>query len=272
MKKAKNSDGGGGGSVGEVCGGEEVTLRRRESGPLPIFSPSPYTFMRRSCTFVAESSLGLRKSVNRTSISSQSSHRPTANNATAANKVVKDRKNLAMQVRQKKELLEESVDGKHDSQVSVNGAGGRMSRLVGGLRAWNSTEDVRQSFMGAMRPVTRRVKQAFGRPDPNKPETITANGTARPGLSKAGTAKTPANRYGASKVETNRQTTQLNNARNAPLKSRNQLKTVPEKYPFEKTSKTAKGGYVSSKTPLGRNKSTSTSHGHLKEKNTTSTG
>ncbi|KAG7155200.1 hypothetical protein Hamer_G020930 [Homarus americanus] len=195
MKKSK--DGLGPGKDGE----DTVTLRRRDAlvMPQPTKPPSslvsPYSFMRRSCTFVAESSLGLRKSGSRTSFTGNNSSIHPASTRTplrgqpapAANKVVKDRKNLAMQVRQKKDMLEEStngrscVDGRVDESVS---GGGRMSRLVGGLRAWSSTEDVRQSVMGAIgrtvsvikqKPVSRKVKQAFGRPDPTIPETSKSN-------------------------------------------------------------------------------------------------
>ncbi|ROT79282.1 hypothetical protein C7M84_002004 [Penaeus vannamei] len=175
MKKGKDSLAGGGASDG-------VTLRRPlgTATPAPT-TPSPYSFMRRSCTFVAESSLGLRKSALRTSLTNHGSSARTP--APAVNKVVKDRKNLAMQVRQKKELLEESANG-HTESDNVTGRGGggsgRVSRLVGGLRAWSSTEDVRQSVMGAIGrtvSVSRRVKQAFSRPDNSKPDTAKAQST-----------------------------------------------------------------------------------------------
>lgn len=188
MKKSK--DGCGRGEAGE----ETVTLRRLGTSAIPQPTKptptiSPYSFMRRSCTFVAESSLGLRKAATRTSFTGQpltvhpaSARTPLRAQPPPVNKVVKDRKNLAMQVRQKKDMLEESTNGDdcvNERVDSVSGSG-RMSRLVGGLRAWSSTEDVRQSFMGAIgrtvsvikqQPVSRRVKQAFGRPDPAKPET-----------------------------------------------------------------------------------------------------
>lgn len=173
MKKGKDCLAGGGASDG-------VTLRRPlgTAAPAPT-TPSPYSFMRRSCTFVAESSLGLRKSALRTSLTSHGSSARTP--APAVNKVVKDRKNLAMQVRQKKELLEESANGHTESVAGRGGGGsGRVSRLVGGLRAWSSTEDVRQSVMGAIGrtvSVSRRVKQAFSRPDNSKPDATKAQST-----------------------------------------------------------------------------------------------
>lgn len=177
MKKGKDSPAGGGSSDGDG-----VTLRRPLGTVMPApTTPSPYSFMRRSCTFVAESSLGLRKSAMRTSLTSHGSNARTS--APAVNKVVKDRKNLAMQVRQKKELLEESTNGQNGSENMAGrggGGSGRVSRLVGGLRAWSSTEDVRLSVMGAIGrtvSVSRRVKQAFTRPDSSKPDVSKVQST-----------------------------------------------------------------------------------------------
>nr|XP_027210769.1 uncharacterized protein LOC113804132 [Penaeus vannamei] len=200
MKKGKDSLAGGGASDG-------VTLRRPlgTATPAPT-TPSPYSFMRRSCTFVAESSLGLRKSALRTSLTNHGSSARTP--APAVNKVVKDRKNLAMQVRQKKELLEESANG-HTESDNVTGRGGggsgRVSRLVGGLRAWSSTEDVRQSVMGAIGrtvSVSRRVKQAFSRPDNSKPDTAKAQSTkANQAKANADTTKAKSSNVNGTKAQ-----------------------------------------------------------------------
>ena len=178
MKKTKEPDRGEDDSPTVVLRRRDPKMVSPSTKSAPTIS-SPYNFMRRSCTFVAESSLGLRKSASRnSSIDHQSagirtSLKNSATPTTAPQKTVKDRKNLALQVRQKKDMLEETANG----ESRVNGrleegvsGGGRMSRLVGGLRAWSSTEDVRQSFMGALgrtvsvikqQPVSRKVKQAF---------------------------------------------------------------------------------------------------------------
>ncbi|MPC45206.1 hypothetical protein E2C01_038898 [Portunus trituberculatus] len=184
MKKTKEPSGGEDDSPAVVLRRPKVMSPPTKSAPVL----SPYNFMRRSCTFVAESSLGLRKSASRTTSMDQSAGIRTSLKGpmiptTAPQKVVKDRKNLALQVRQKKDMLEENANGENN----VNGrmeqgvsSGGRMSRLVGGLRAWSSTEDVRQSFMGALgRTVSvikqpRKAKQASApntRPSPSHPDS-----------------------------------------------------------------------------------------------------
>lgn len=163
MKKTKEPSGGEDDSPTVVLRRPKVISPPTKSAPVL----SPYNFMRRSCTFVAESSLGLRKSASRTTSIDQSSGIRTSlkgpmTPTTAPQKVVKDRRNLALQVRQKKDMLEETANG----ESYVNGrmeqgvsGGGRMSRLVGGLRAWSSTEDVRQSFMGALGRTVSVIKQ-----------------------------------------------------------------------------------------------------------------
>lgn len=257
MKKSKNSS-----AVGRKVSLEEeggVTLRKRDteampppSKPAPSFT-SPYSFMRRSCTFVAESSLGLRKSASRTSFSGQSA--TPASSSRPSNKVVKDRKNLALQVRQKKDMLEATTSDRTGMSSQDNGSGGgRMSRLVGGLRAWSSTEDVRQSFMG----VSRKVKQAFGRPDSGgRPETVRSNGAANTTASKRLSAITTVNSA----------------TKNAPTKAQASSKKVL-KTSKTKNEKDCEGdrGQVSgrpgrlqaSKTASGRPKSSiATTHNHL---------
>lgn len=203
-----------------------VVLRRREvkAGPPPSKSAptltSPYSFMRRSCTFVAESSLGLRKSASRTTSGGQavgirtSLKETTSAAATAPQKVVKDRRNLALQVRQKKDMLEENVNGESRANGRLDegvGGGGRMSRLVGGLRAWSSTEDVR-SFFGRtvsvikQQPVSRKVKQAFTpttRPSSSHPDSAKTT-SAKSNNIKNTTTTTSSSRKQPSKVKSTR--------------------------------------------------------------------
>lgn len=206
-----------------------VVLRRRDvkAGPPPSKSAptltSPYSFMRRSCTFVAESSLGLRKSASRTTsggpaVGIRTSLKEPTSLAAAPQKVVKDRRNLALQVRQKKDMLEETVNGESRANGRLEegvGGGGRMSRLVGGLRAWNSTEDVR-SFFGRtvsvikQQPVSRKVKQAFTpttRPSNSRldsTKTTSAKSNNKKNTTTTTTAAAPSSRTQPSKVKSTR--------------------------------------------------------------------
>ena len=261
MKKTKEPDRGEDDSPTVVLRRRDPKMVSPSTKSAPTIS-SPYNFMRRSCTFVAESSLGLRKSASRnSSIDHQSagirtSLKNSATPTTAPQKTVKDRKNLALQVRQKKDMLEETANG----ESRVNGrleegvsGGGRMSRLVGGLRAWSSTEDVRQSFMGALgrtvsvikqQPVSRKVKQAF-------------TPTTRPSHSRLDSTKSvPAksNNIKATTTTTTTTTTSTTNTRATPKKTKSNrpaehrtekqpANRQPSKFQFGKT-----GGGKSSKT------------------------
>lgn len=252
----------------EAGEGEEdattVVLRRRDvqavSPPTknaPTLS-SPYSFMRRSCTFVAESSLGLRKSASRTTSGGQavgvrtSLKGPPAAAATAPQKVVKDRRNLALQVRQKKDMLEETANG--ESRVNGRleegvGGGGRMSRLVGGLRAWSSTEDVRQSFMGALgrtvsvikqQPVSRKVKQAFTpttRPSNSRPDS------AKTTHAKSNNIKTTTTASNSTTSSSRTQPSKVKSTRSVDLKTEKQAAKIQgSKFQF------GKAGAVKNKT------------------------
>ena len=133
----------------------EVTLRR----PTPVTPTSgggmygtrmgPYfsrpmgpEFMRRSCTFVAEA--GWRKS-----------------GSSGSGKEAKERQNLALKVRQK--AAELGATDELDSG-SNNPKSGRVQRLVGNvagnLKSWSSSEDVRQSVMGAFNRTVSVITQA----------------------------------------------------------------------------------------------------------------
>ncbi|KAK3853372.1 hypothetical protein Pcinc_040086, partial [Petrolisthes cinctipes] len=211
---------------------------KSEVGSFKPGKMNPYAFMRRSCTFVAESSFGLRKSANRASftpiasgtspVCSEYSKTPSTS---ATDKVAKDRTNLRERERAKRKTERENnrdkVDGRNgekgkegeklkleqekerdsdqeDSDIESGdvlgeigssyrqrvGSNRRLDRLVGGLRAWSSSEDVRHSFMGALgRTVSvitqKRVKSAFSRTDSN-PNTKATQPGAFPNTQKRG--------------------------------------------------------------------------------------
>ena len=143
---------------------DEVTLRRpvplTPTGTGPYFSrPMGPEFMRRSCTFVAEA--GWRKS-------------------SGGGKDAKERQNLALKVRQKAAEL-----GAGDEKPT--GSSGRMQRLVGNmtgnLKSWSSSEDVRQSVMGALNRTVSVITQ--GRKSSKARNSI-------PELTSVTTSKTPA--------------------------------------------------------------------------------
>lgn len=131
---------------------DEVTLRTKNSGP-PAVGPG---FMRRSCTFVTEGSW-----------------RKNSFGLGSGSKENKDRANLALQVRKKAAQLgscEEERENSGPLNSSVVSRSGRVSRLVGNLKSWSSSDDVRQSVVGALtktvnvikqRPVSKKVKDAL---------------------------------------------------------------------------------------------------------------
>lgn len=190
---------------------------KSDNGSFKPGKMNPYAFMRRSCTFVAESSFGLRKSGNRASFtpltsgtSPLGSEYSKTQGTSVTDKTAKDRTNLRERERGKRKTEREKnkEDGKKGEKVKGGklkqeqekeresdqedsdvesadvlgeigssyrqrvGSNRRLDRLVGGLRAWSSSEDVRQSFMGALgRTVSvitqKRVKNAFSRVDSN---------------------------------------------------------------------------------------------------------
>lgn len=119
----------------------EVTLRR----PVPVgggmyFSrPVGPEFMRRSCTFVAEA--GWRKS-------------------SSGAKDAKDRQNLALRVRQKAVELGSAGGDDDDGGKAATRVQRLMGNVAGNLKSWSSSEDVRQSMMGAFNRTVSVITQA----------------------------------------------------------------------------------------------------------------
>ena len=130
---------------------DEVTLRR----PVPVTATSigpygPYRmgpcfsrpvgpeFMRRSCTFVAEA--GWRKS--------------------SGPKETKDRQNLALRVRQKAVELGSAGGDFDDGGKAATRVQRLMGNVAGNLKSWSSSEDVRQSVIGAFNRTVSVITQA----------------------------------------------------------------------------------------------------------------
>ena len=146
------------GKAGPVLSALDGKENKKESTKLPPFiGPG---FMKRSSTFVTEG-IGWRKKSNG-----------------AGSKDAKERQNLALKVRQKVAQLEEvdseRVNGRSNDYDYNNK--GRMSRLVGsvtgGLKSWSSSEDVRQSVVGAFSRTVSVIKQRpakNAKPTPTKP-------------------------------------------------------------------------------------------------------
>ena len=163
-----------GGKGGVMIGGRGIDSNKSDknkkvdgniSNKMAPPPPSPASFlgpgfMKRSSTFVTEG-IGWRK-------------KSSGSNG----KDAKERQNLALKVRQKVAQMDD--DDNNKAGTGGNDGRGRMSRLVGsvtgGLKSWSSSEDVRQSVVGAFSKTVSAIKQRPNRSAKLSHDSAISNG------------------------------------------------------------------------------------------------